>query len=180
MHFDKLEVNRERAGDYSLRYAYHDILMNCSDCEKKFLALPFYICTDDGNVLCTDCADKNQIMLADVTRAYNTDIGIKMAERDSKNGQVFQIAVGMKRDAIFTIDDLEALSEQVLTWADENEIESAWYMRDCNKAIRCGEHMGSKAGTLWNEKAVEIAEQFESIETLNIRKTPPPRVVRSG
>lgn len=180
MHFDKLEINPEKAGDYSLRYAYHDILMSCSDCGKEFYALPFYICSDDGKVLCTDCADKKQIMLTDVIRAYNTDMGIKMAERDSKNGQSFQIAVGMKRDAIFTIDDLEALSEQVLTWVDENEIESAWYMRDCGEAIRCGEYDENEASTLWDEKAVRIAGQFESIETLNIRKIQPPNVVRSG
>ena len=179
MHFDKLEINPEKAGDYSLRYAYHDITMNCSDCGKQFYALPFYICTADGSVLCTDCADNNQIMLADITRAYNTDIGIKMAERDSKNGQTFQIAVGMKRDAIFTIDDLETLSEHVLTWADENGIESAWYMRDCGAAIRCGENNENEKSVLWSEKAAETAEKFESIETLNIRKKP-PRVVRSG
>lgn len=180
MHFDKLEINPQKAGDYRLHYAYHDLLMNCSDCGKEFYALPFYICTDEGKILCTDCADKNQIMLADITRAYNTDIGIKMAERDSKNGQTFQIAVGMKRDAIFTIDDFEALSEHVLTWADENETESVWYMQDCGKAIRCGENKENETSALWNEKTVRIAAQFESIETLNIRKIQPTRVVRSG
>jgi len=86
----------------------------------------------------------------------------------------------MKRDAIFTIDDLEALSGHVLTWADEIGIESAWYMRDCGTAIRCGEYNKNEKSILWSEKAAEIAAEFESIETLNIRKIQPPRVVRSG
>lgn len=171
MDFAKLERGDKRAENCSLRYAYHELLMDCSECHKEFYALPFYVCTDEGKTLCMDCAKQKQIVLTDVIEAYNTDIGLKMAECDSNNGQTFQIAVGMKRDVVFTLEELDALSEKVLEWADENEIGSVWFVRDRRESIQCGGRITNESSKPWSAQAEEVAAQFPSIETLNMKKT---------
>jgi len=168
--FDKLELNPENHEGYLLQYSYEKISMTCTVCSNEFYALPFYVSTDNGKPLCTACAEKKNITLTDITKAYNTNIGLKIAEHTSNSGQKFQIVFGIDREAPFTIEELDELLKSLVIWAENEKIISAWFMKDYGDVFHCKANSEDQKDISWNKKARKIVERFGEIEAINLNR----------